>query len=483
MFLREEFSLIETQKWAVERLPEFPVTSAADVPRFFDVCQSVFVAQLLADDVYLKDTESQELYKVSFDVFSRIPAKRFSVGDIKIKADIRKDKDFAPMMSRAKPPQGSKVFFNFTACALPAVIDENSHVRAFNANSILNGKIEVVKEDGTPYTAVMDKLKLIDTFCSIAAEEPENFAEKAKACLDKKNAADERVAIRARKAELETALDAAVEADDAEEIARINGELDEINAARVGVRANANAQQRADAARANAVKDILATERRELDFLRTEDEIRSFILGWMARHVKFICAYVPYTIDNKGRTNRSYLQAFRRDFPESDFIDEVSMSDITSGKKTLRPAPRPGYYSVPKYGVRHELANRDRLFVTCFDPKALRDLPVEVRIYLEHQWSNETGEYVKVQPHMQSVTLALDLYRSGFPIGAVDGSVVTEVRSGVPCPEMFDIGYDWPDFTPPATAEVEEPDPMAEDYDFYDFESNEFPDPTPEDDD
>jgi hypothetical protein len=82
---------------------------------------------------------------------------------------------------------------------------------------------------------------------------------------------------------------------------------------------------------------------------------------------------------------------------------------------------------------------------------------------------------------MQSVTLALDLYRSGFPIGVVDGSVVTEVRRNTPNPEMFDIGYDWPDFTPPAT--TEEPDPMDDNYDFYDFESNEFPEPTPEDDD
>ena len=483
MFLVEKFSFMEAQKWAIDRLPEFPVTSAADLPRFFDVCQSVFVAQLLADDVYLKDSRFQGLYKVSLDVFSRISSNRFSVGDIKIKAEIRKDKELAFLMTRAKPPQGSKVFFDFTVCALEVGVDDTPHVNAFTANWILKGKTEVVKADGTPYTAVMDNLKLIDTFCSIAVTDPASFAEKAKACLDTKNAADKRAAVKLRKTELETTLDAAVAADDEEEIARISGELDEINATKVGVRANANAQQRADTARTNAVKDILAIERRELDFLRTEDEIRSFILGWMARHIKFICAYVPYTIDAKGRTNRSYLKAFQRDFPESDFIDEVSMSDITSGIKTPRPAPRPGYYSVPKLGVKGELVNRDRLFVTCFDPKALRDLPVEVRIYLEHQWSNETHEYVKVQSHMQSVTLALDLYRSGFPIGVVDGSVVTEVRRCAPNPEMFDIGYDWPDFIPPAIAEEPTPDPMDDNYDFYDFESNEFPEPTPEDED
>lgn len=470
MYLHERVNWSVLQNGSIEQLVKYPVSSTSDLTEFLNMCQSVFLSILFRKEAYINTPTG--ITKV-------IVSPNNTTGDIVLKSKAREWDDSDRYRTKTK---SAPAVFNFYIPVVP-ITGTNTKAKKLEAEGLFTGNLlEVVKEDGTPDTETFEELKQIRDLCFLAIKDPDNYNANATADFTKKSDIAAKVKAKAHVDDLTNRLSDAQARNDEAEIAAINRELDDLHVLRLqksAATSKAKRAERAKAARDRAMSSIKQQET-STGVLETEADIESFIYGWMARNVKFICAYVPYVSSVKyGKVPTAPLRAFQNSYPESKFLGTITLDDVEAGNTIIHPKEAPGYYYVPKYNAGGALTHKNLLFVVVFDPEALKARPAAVDTYLSNQWSNETKANVKVDTKMLSISLATDLYRMGFPIDAVTSNVVSEVRGNVTNPEAFDLGYNYPE----TATKVTEPDPYDDEYDFYDHTTKEFPDPVDYDED
>jgi hypothetical protein len=408
---------LKYQTYTVDSLETFVLTSAENLQDFYNACQTTFVSTLISANAKLR--VRGEVYEVTPGAnleFFDTNAERLTANNICAKkgapAKLRQD------MADSK----ADVIFNFFVGAEHTVTRKAKNAYA---EYILDKRIEVLAEDESFDDVTYNKLLKIHSICNIAAKDPANYANNLNAV------------------KLRDEIDAANAEGNYDEAEALKAKLDDI-ADDVTIETKASLAQKANEAHRDIIRKV---QKGEIDVSALGiTDVESFLLGWLAKNVSFICAYVPYTV-KRGRINRSAKMAFQRDYPESRFIGEVSLADVARGAAVIHPAPRPGYYSVPRYDTtkgKKSLRHRNKLFCIRFRPDALRTLPNVVNQWLSTQYSAETGEYVRVQPTMESSCLATFLYSRGFPIDAVTQDVVNAIRGRARNTADFDKGYNWP---------------------------------------
>lgn len=441
MFLQEKFVLSDASKWSVDRLPEYPLTDEAGLRTFFDVCQSVFVATFLSEDVYLKHSITGKTYKADFRFVNKF------LGDI-VK------KDGADTLARKLSAKGSraKTIFDFTIACTP--IDEENAPKwtQFIAEQIINGEHKVLNADGSENTEVLRKLQTIHALCSIAAEDPANYQANAKALFNKKaeaTARAERGRVRAERAAIRKELDDAYDSADEERIAAAQQAVMDLYA----VTQN-EASAAGQAIHDKAVEDATTAEAETLGIT----DVSSFIFGWLAANVDYMSAAVPVKRRAKGRPDDSLVRSFERRYPDSTKAERKGA---------------PGYVVVPEYDDKGRWVQQFNEYHVHFKRGSVQKAPAFVRDYLGNFESRRTGTGSIVQGNMSSNTLAAFLWELGFRFGLTN---TTEAYNG--CRNEannladFEAGYNYNSTSKPAKK-----DPYGEDYDFFDPDAVDFPDP------
>lgn len=443
MFLQEKFTMSDASKWAADKLPEYPLKDASGLKTFYDVCQSVFIAAFLSEDVYLK--KEDKLYKADFRYINKF------AGDIVSKAD-------ADNLTKRLQAKGSraKAIFNFTVVGSP-VDETDGKPRAFLAELIVRGDIAVVNADGSENNAFLEKLKLIYNLCSIAAEDPENYTENAKAFMTKTAdaaAKAERGRVRAERAAIRRELDDAYESEDEDRIAAAQQAVIDLYAV-----TQDEASNEGQTIHNRAVKEV---DKKDTETLEITD-VDSFILGWLAANVDYMSAAIPVKRRAKGQSDYSLVRSFERRYPDSTKAEKKGA---------------PGYVVVPEYDERGRWAQQFNEYHVHFKRGAVQRAPQFVRDYLGNFESRRTGTGSIVQGNMSSNTLAAFLWELGFKFGLTD---VAEAREGCRAEATvmtdFETGYAYDGTLKPTKSKPAEKDPYDDDYDFFDTDATEFPDP------